>query len=110
MKRKLTPLAKLFIAIIAIAPMLTLLSCGEEMNLDRKLEIFYQDGTSEVITLSYHSNVTHENKTPVLHNGCLYRRKRTGATMWSEDDYIGATRCGVKWFKTLSVTKRPRNK
>jgi len=64
-----------------------------------KVEITYESGEKEVLTISKSKNVSGE---PILYNGCVYKRKAIGSTMWSEDSYIGCLRCGVKYFKVIS--------
>lgn len=67
-----------------------------------KIELTYQNGSKEVLTISKSKSAL---GNPTLYNGCVYRRKVIGETMWSEDEYFGCLRCGVKYFKVKSVKK-----
>ena len=77
----------------------TLVGCTNYTT-ERKVKIVYNDNTTEIITMKKHSSVT---GNPVLFGGCLYRRKHQGQFIGESSSYIGAVRCNVKYFKTISV-------
>jgi len=85
--------------ILLLVILITSVGCTQYTT-ERKIKVFYNDGTTEIVTVKKHSNVT---GNPVLFGGCLYRRKHHGQFIGENNSYIGAVRCNVKWFKTISV-------
>lgn len=91
--------------IIYILSILFILTSCDYYTITYKIKIIYNNGDTEIIDVKRNTETIGSNK-PILHNGCLYRKKITGETMWSEDRYVDNIRCGVRYFKTISTKKQ----
>ncbi len=95
---------KTFILLILI-----LTSCVTS-NQEKDIRIYYQDGTTEDLTIStengYTSQFGDKEATIYFHEGCLYKYHQE--TKY-DANFTGCIRCGVKNYDVLEV-RRIENK
>jgi hypothetical protein len=89
---------KLFI-LLALA----LTSCVTS-NQEKDIRIYYQDGTTEDLTIStehgYANQIGGKEATIYFHDGCLYKDHHESKY---EANFTGCIRCGVRDYDVLDV-------
>lgn len=98
-------LIKIFL--IAFVLMIGISKCNRYLSkpikiITYKIKVYYNNGKTEFIYIKKPENVIYNHS---LYNGCLYRTKREANTIFDETNYDNAIRCGVKFYKTISVKK-----
>jgi len=73
---------------------------GPDKIVKTTIKVFYTNGTNEIIQLKRKQKVIYKH---ALYNGCIYRDKINANTIFDETKYNDAIRCGVKYYKTISI-------
>ena len=86
-----------------ILSILILTSCVTS-NQEKDIRIYYQDGTTEDLTIStehgYRDQMGSKEATIYFHDGCLYREHHDSKY---EANFTNCIRCGVKNYYVLDV-------